>query len=1198
MSKLQEQSTDLDARRDQLFQSRGFTIAEKLGEGTSGTAFKVTNKESDECVIKEIVCRNNEHFNRIKGSVNTCKILNHGYIVKYLDSFEGEQNGVIYVVMEYCEGGDLFSRMKKQAQEGFFEEKQILDWLVQLCLALEYIHNKQVIHRDIKPHNIFLLENGYLNLGDFESSKELDGPDAYAKSVVGTELYVSPEALQGRSVWKSEIWSLGWLLHDLCMLDVWSDAIKRRTAHALSMTGHLPQISDRYSTDLRELISEMLSPEPDQRPSAGEILGKPFLTDTVKRNKKIPEQYERQLQKAILAFDEAYTLNFEKFETLVDQWGKAVDSLEQINYGTTAGSLSGAAVGAAGGITAMVGAILAPFTFGTSLIVAGVGIGVGVAGGITGATSNFTKNVKQKAIIQKCEEIKAEFESVSTPIFDSLKTLRKVMKDIEKFKDVASSSNENNFQMSWRVGRATIVGVTEFITLGMLASFGRIAVQTAQVGRAVAAASGVLSGVLVIADIAFIVKDSIEIHEMRNHWKTDNPDQVKSQILKSIARMRKTHKDLDSAVNEIEKTRMELNEDIERVVGGEGSYGIKDFLAEIETAALYPAVVFKENSFSLLRRSSQTEYKLPALNFHRESTFIPAVHHTATKMSKLQEQSTDLDARRDQKLGEGTSGTAFKVTNKESDECVIKEIVCRNNEHFNRIKDSVNTCKILNHGYIVKYLDSFEGEQSGVIYVVMEYCEGGDLFSRMKKQAQEGFFEEEQILDWLVQLCLALEYIHYRQVIHRDIKPHNIFLAEYGNLNLGDFESSKELDGPDAYAKSVVGTELYVSPEALQGRSVWKSEIWSLGWLLHDLCMLDVWSDAIKRRTAHALSMTGHLPQISDRYSTDLRELISEMLSPEPDQRPSAGEILGKPFLTDAVQRNMGIPEKHERQLQKAILAFDEAYTLNFEKFETLVDQWGKAVDSLEQINYGTTAGSLSGAAVGAAGGITALVGAMLAPFTFGTSLIVAGVGIGVGVAGGITGATSNITKSVKQKTIIQRCEEIKAEFERVSTPIFDSLKALRKVMKDIEKFKDVASSSNENNFQMSWRVGRATIVGAGEFIALGMVASFGRMAVQTAKVGRAIAAASGILSGVLVIADIAFIVKDSIEIHEMRNHWKTDNPDQVKSQILKSIAQMRKTHKDLETAVNEIENTRMELNEVIERARALAKQESATQNK
>uniref|UniRef100_A0A8C1P754 non-specific serine/threonine protein kinase n=1 Tax=Cyprinus carpio TaxID=7962 RepID=A0A8C1P754_CYPCA len=303
-------------------------------------------------------------------------------------------------MMEYCAGGDLYKKMEAKKDKDNFAEEQIIDWFIQICLALQYIHENNVLHGDIKPQNVFLTEDDYINLGDFGCSTTLGRGDAYTTSVVGSELYISPDVLQNRYNSKSDIWSLGWLLHDLCMMDVWSNPIQRRILHVSSMTGITPKIADTYSEDLKNIISEMLSCDPEDRPSANEILAKPFLKDAVNRNRRIPDQLEERFIKFTENFDESYKHS----EAFLNEMKKTADSLEEIHRKCTIGSLSGAVIGAAGGITALVGAILAPFTLGASLIVSGVGIGVSVAGGVTGGAFNIVDTVKQRNLSESLKK--------------------------------------------------------------------------------------------------------------------------------------------------------------------------------------------------------------------------------------------------------------------------------------------------------------------------------------------------------------------------------------------------------------------------------------------------------------------------------------------------------------------------------------------------------------------------------------------------------------------------------------------------------------------------------------------------------------------------------------------------------------------------------------------------------------------------
>ena len=91
-----------------------------------------------------------------------------------------------------------------------------MNWFVQICFAIKYIHDKNILHRDLKLSNIFLSSNGDINLGDFGIAKVLDNSDEFAKTIVGTPYYLSPEICLRRPYnQKSDIWSLGCILYEL-----------------------------------------------------------------------------------------------------------------------------------------------------------------------------------------------------------------------------------------------------------------------------------------------------------------------------------------------------------------------------------------------------------------------------------------------------------------------------------------------------------------------------------------------------------------------------------------------------------------------------------------------------------------------------------------------------------------------------------------------------------------------------------------------------------------------------------------------------------------------------------------------------------------------------------------------------------------------------------------------------------------------
>lgn len=97
--------------------------------------------------------------------------MKHPNIVAYEESFEA--NGSLCIVMDYCDAGDLYKKINDQKGKLFLED-QILNWFVQLCLGLKHVHDRKILHRDIKSQNIFLTKSGVVKLGDFGIARVLN----------------------------------------------------------------------------------------------------------------------------------------------------------------------------------------------------------------------------------------------------------------------------------------------------------------------------------------------------------------------------------------------------------------------------------------------------------------------------------------------------------------------------------------------------------------------------------------------------------------------------------------------------------------------------------------------------------------------------------------------------------------------------------------------------------------------------------------------------------------------------------------------------------------------------------------------------------------------------------------------------------------------------------------------------------------
>ena len=268
-----------------------YAILKVLGEGSFGKCYLVqAASDNSKRVIKQVdlnPLKKSEHSEALR-EAKVLEQLDHPNIIRFREVYKTKKNKLC-IVMDYADGGDLATKIKSQRSSPFTEDF-ILNVFVQICLALKHVHDRKVIHRDLKPQNIFLMQSGNAKLGDFGIAKVLSKTMEQARTLVGTPYYLSPEVVEGQPYsFASDIWAIGAVLYEMCAL---RPPFMAESIHALAIKiieGRYEPISSRYSSELSSLVTALLVREPANRPSIHQILRFPIV------RKRIEDHLSRSL---------------------------------------------------------------------------------------------------------------------------------------------------------------------------------------------------------------------------------------------------------------------------------------------------------------------------------------------------------------------------------------------------------------------------------------------------------------------------------------------------------------------------------------------------------------------------------------------------------------------------------------------------------------------------------------------------------------------------------------------------------------------------------------------------------------------------------------------------------------------------------------------------------------------------------------
>jgi NIMA (never in mitosis gene a)-related kinase len=219
------------------------------------------------------------------------------------------------------------------------------------------------------------------------------------------------------------------------------------------------------------------------------------------------------------------------------------------------------------------------------------------------------------------------------------------------------------------------------------------------------------------------------------------------------------------------------------------------------------------------------------------------------------------------------------------------------------------------HPFLVKFHEAYIAKGSRESFIVMEYCSGGDLFSRLRDHAvRKVRIPEGTIAEWFTSIVLAISHMHKLSLVHGDLKSANVLFAEDGSIRICDFGMCDKPAAPHRQQAlkrlhEVNGTPDYMSPELLPpsfGAPSFATDLWATGVLLYEMAALrlpfggDGGGGRTLENIAERITKHPHDP-LPGGCSAALESTVAALLSKKPAGRPTTVQLLESSFCAQAL---------------------------------------------------------------------------------------------------------------------------------------------------------------------------------------------------------------------------------------------------------------------------------------------------------
>lgn len=296
--------------------------------------------------------------------------------------------------------------------------------------------------------------------------------------------------------------------------------------------------------------------------------------------------------------------------------------------------------------------------------------------------------------------------------------------------------------------------------------------------------------------------------------------------------------------------------------------------------------------------------RLSSLNLFKGGTnnLLPTAEEEDFLHELSQEEMSPSSWIKGKMIGAGSFGSVYMAMNQFNGELMaVKQVELSHQDNNTRqqkmidvLRHEIDMMRPLNHENIVQYRGfKQEGE---FLNIFLEYVSGGSLTSIL---IQMGKFGEQLVKHYIRQVLAGLEYLHSRNIVHRDIKGSNILVNDKGEIKISDFGLSKRVEPQNIqYRHSMQGSVFWMAPEVVRQRGATsKADIWSLGCLVIELITGQHPFPQMSQMQAIFKIGQGIPPEIPESVSPGLQDFLKLALHPNEKDRPNAAQLLTHAFL-------------------------------------------------------------------------------------------------------------------------------------------------------------------------------------------------------------------------------------------------------------------------------------------------------------